>query len=110
MIDGSCIPRGMTVFAVPLLLHRRADFFADPDSFEPDRWLGPEPPPFAYVPFGAGARRCIGEEFAMREAAIVLQTLTSRFGFDLVPGERAEIAPLVTLRPAGPVRLIARRL
>lgn len=110
LIDGSRIPRGTTVFAAPLLLHRRADFFADPDSFEPDRWLGAEPPPFTYVPFGAGARRCIGEDFAMREAAIVLQTLTARFRFELVPGARAEIAPLVTLRPAGPVMLFARRL
>ena len=105
--DGSRIPSGTTVFASPLLLHRRADLFAEPDRFDPDRWLGPEPPPFAYVPFGGGARRCIGEEFALHETAIVLQALLRRYRFERAPG-RVEIAPLVTLRPAGPVRVIAR--
>lgn len=106
--DGSAIARGTTVFAAPLLLHRRPDLFTDPERFDPDRWLGPEPAPFAYVPFGGGARRCIGEEFALRETAIVLQSLLQRYGFDLVPGSRVEIAPLVTLRPAGPVMVTAR--
>ncbi len=106
--DGSLIPSGTTVFASPLLLHRRADLFADPNRFDPERWLGPEPPPFAYVPFGGGARRCIGEEFALHETAIVLQALLQRYRFEIAPGARVEIAPLVTLRPAGPVRVIAR--
>jgi len=106
--DGSLIPSGTTVFASPLLLHRRADLFADPNRFDPERWLGPEPPPFAYVPFGGGARRCIGEEFALHETAIVLQALLQRYRFETAPGARVETAPLVTLRPAGPVRVIAR--
>ena len=101
--DGSLILRGTTVFLAPLILHRRADFFPDPNAFDPHRWLGPEPPPFAYVPFGGGARRCIGEEFAMREAAIVLAELLRRYRFEMEPGARVEVAPLVTLRPAGPV-------
>jgi cytochrome P450 len=103
--DGSFIPRGTTVFAAPLVLHRRADYFTDPERFDPDRWSDWEPVPFAYVPFGAGARRCIGEEFALREAAIVLQTILQRFRFGLAPGTRVKIAPLVTLRPEGPVML-----
>ncbi|HEX3459220.1 MAG TPA: cytochrome P450 [Candidatus Baltobacteraceae bacterium] len=106
--DGSPIPSGTTVFSSPLLLHRRADLFAEPDRFDPDRWLGPEPPPFAYVPFGGGARRCIGEEFALAETAIVLQALLQRYRFERAPEGRVEVAPLVTLRPAGPVRVIAR--
>ncbi|MBV8067243.1 MAG: cytochrome P450 [Candidatus Eremiobacteraeota bacterium] len=105
LAGGGFIPRGTTVFAAPLMLHRRPDLFSDPDEFDPDRWLGPEPPPFAYVPFGGGARRCIGDEFALREASIVLQALVSRFRFELAPGARVEIAPLVTLRPAGPVMM-----
>jgi cytochrome P450 len=107
MIDGSFIPAGTTVFASPLLLHRRPEFFTNPDAFDPDRWLGPEPPPFAYVPFGGGARRCIGEEFALREATIVLEVLVRRFRFDLASGQRVALAPLVTLRPAGPVTMRA---
>jgi cytochrome P450 len=105
MGDGSFIPAGTTVFAAPLLLHRRAELFANPDAFDPDRWLGAEPPPFAYVPFGGGARRCIGEEFALRETTIVLETLLRRVRFELDAGARVAVAPLVTLRPAGPVMM-----
>lgn len=105
--DGSAIPAGTTVFAAPLLLHRRAEYFAQPERFDPDRWLGPEPPPFSYVPFGGGARRCIGEDFALRETAIVLSTLLARYRFELPAGGRVEIAPLVTLRPGGPVMMRA---
>ncbi len=103
--DGSFIPATTTIFFAPLILHRRPDYFANPDAFDPQRWLGPDPPPFAYVPFGGGARRCIGEEFAMREASIVLQTLLVRYRFALAPGPAVGIAPLVTLRPSGPVML-----
>lgn len=107
---GTLIPTGMTVFMSPLLLHRRADFFADPDRFDPDRWLGTEPPPFAYIPFGGGARRCIGEDFAWGEAAIVLQALSARYRFALATDASVKMAPLVTLRPASPVmvRVIGR--
>jgi cytochrome P450 len=110
LADGSLIPKGTTVFLAPLILHRRGDVFADPDAFDPDRWLEPDPPPFAYVPFGAGARRCIGEEFAMREAVIVLAELLRRYRFEMESGAHVDIAPLVTLRPAGPVmmRSVAR--
>jgi cytochrome P450 len=105
--DGTWLPAKMTVFLSPLLLHRRADYFPDPDKFDPDRWLGPEPPPFAYVPFGAGSRRCIGEGFARTEGAIVLRQLLQNFSFALAPGPAVRVAPLVTLRPAGPVMLVA---
>lgn len=107
--DGSFIPKGTTVFAAPLLLHRRADIFIDPDRFDPDRWLGPEPAPFSYVPFGGGARRCVGEEFALRETAIVLTTLLRRYEFGLASARPVKTAPLVTLRPAGPVMVTAQR-
>lgn len=108
LVDGTQIPAKTTVFMSPLMLHRRAEYFSDPQRFLPDRWLTAEPPPFAYVPFGGGARRCIGEEFAMREATIVLQELTSRLRFQLESATHVQIAPLVTLRPAGPVMVRAR--
>ena len=108
LADGSFVAAKTTVFASPLLLHRRADLFADPERFDPDRWLGAEPPAFAYVPFGGGARRCIGDEFALREATIVLEVLVSRFHFSTERNARVETAPLVTLRPAGPVMMRAQ--
>ncbi len=105
--DGSHIPAKTTVFMVPLLLHRKPQYFPNPDAFDPDRWLEGEPPPFSYIPFGGGARRCIGDEFALRETTIVLETLLRRYRFALEAGARVETAPLVTLRPAGPVPMRA---
>jgi cytochrome P450 len=108
--DGTRIAAGTTVFMSPLILHRRPEYFTNPERFDPDRWLHDEPAPFSYIPFGAGARRCIGEEFALHEATIVLETLARRYRFALEPGVRVQTAALVTLRPAGPVpmRAIAR--
>ena len=100
---GVTIPARTTVFFAPLLLHRRVEFFAEPERFNPDRWLGADPPPFSYVPFGGGARRCIGEDFAREEIAIVLRALLGRFRFALAADAPIKMAPLVTLRPAGPV-------
>ena len=105
LMDGSRIPANTTVFLAPLILHRRADYFPDPDRFEPDRWLGNDPPPFAYVPFGGGARRCIGEDFAWNEAATVLKVLLRHRRFVMDGDQKVGIAPLVTLRPNGPVRM-----
>jgi cytochrome P450 len=105
--SGARIPAGTTVFMAPLLLHRRPDFFTAPERFDPDRWLGDEPPAFAYIPFGAGARRCIGEEFAWQETVIVLEALLRKRRFALVSEHDPEIAALVTLRPAGPVPMRA---
>lgn len=107
LADGSFIPAKTTVFIAPLALHRRADYFPNPDRFDPDRWLGEEPPPFAYVPFGGGARRCIGEDFAWHEAAIVLTEIARRYRFTRMTNVPVDIAPLVTLRPAGPVMMRA---
>ncbi|HYL27520.1 MAG TPA: cytochrome P450 [Candidatus Nitrosotalea sp.] len=107
LAGGWFIPAGMTIFLAPLILHRRAEYFPNPDRFDPDRWLRAEPPPFAYVPFGGGARKCIGETFAMREAEIVLAQLVRRYRFAAAPGPPVGIAPLVTLRPSGPVMLTA---
>lgn len=103
--DGHVIAAGTTVFFAPLMLHRRPDYFPEPDEFDPDRWLSEAPPPFAYVPFGGGARRCIGEEFALAEIRTVLSALLPRFRFMLERGAVLRTAPLVTLRPAGPVMM-----
>jgi cytochrome P450 len=107
LVDGSFVPAKTTVFAAPLLLHRRPEYFPNAQAFDPDRWLAADPPPFAYVPFGGGARRCIGEEFALREATTALETLARSFRFTLEAGTNVGVAPLVTLRPAGPVMMRA---
>lgn len=103
LADGSFVPAKTTVFISPKMLHVRADLFSDPMRFDPDRWLGVPPPPFAFVPFGGGARRCIGEEFAWMEASIVLLALARRYRFVMDTNVDVPTLPSVTLRPAGPV-------
>lgn len=72
----------------------------------PERWLDPafQPSRFVYFPFSAGPRNCIGEQFALLEATLVLATLVERFKFEDI-GEKVETEPLITLRPKGGLRL-----
>lgn len=92
---------GTTILFSQWVTHRDPRFFDDPDAFRPERWLdGLEDrlPPGAYFPFGAGPRRCIGDGFALLEAATVIATIARRFSFRLLPGYPVIPEPLVTLR------------
>jgi cytochrome P450 len=111
LAGGYVIAPKTTVFVCPLALHRRACFYPDPERFDPDRWLGDDTPPFAYVPFGGGARRCIGEEFAWTEGTLLLATIARRRRFTLESSTPPGLRALVTLRPDGPlaVRALPRR-
>jgi len=110
LAGGYALKTGTTVFACALALHRREAFYPDPLRFNPDRWLDESIPQFAYIPFGGGARRCIGEEFAWTEGTLVLAALAKRFRFTLESDRELELQPLVTLRPKGevPIRLVER--
>jgi cytochrome P450 len=75
------IPRGAVVMMVPWVLHRHRRLWRDPDAFDPTRFLpdAPPPPRFAYLPFGAGPRVCVGAQFALAEATLALAALTRAF-------------------------------
>jgi cytochrome P450 len=111
-IGGHRLPRGTTFFLCPIAVHRDARFFSDPERFDPDRWLGdgPKSPRYAYFPFGAGPRSCIGANFAMLEMTAVLPTLLR--GRRLVPEQDGaiDLLPAVTLRPRHgiPMRIVSR--
>jgi len=109
---GYRVPRGTTVIMSPYALHRRPDYFPDPERFDPDRFT-PERearlPRNAYLPFGAGPRICIGNHFALMEGHLLLATLAQRVRFELVPGQRVAPDPKVTLRPRGDIRMVVRR-
>ena len=64
-MDGHFIPAGTNVMLVNFILHRNPDMFPNPDKFDPDRFLNPKSEklhPYAYVPFSAGPRNCIGQK------------------------------------------------
>jgi len=112
-IEGHRVPKGSTVLVNIYGLHRRPDYFPDPDRFDPDRF---EPerekalPRGAFLPFIDGPRVCIGYHFAMMEAHLLLTHLVNRV--ELVPISDAAVPPLprVTLRPSRAVQMrVAQR-
>ncbi len=108
--DGRTIARGTTVFIAPLVLHHTQALYPQPERFDPDRWLdGARRDPFAYVPFGGGARRCIGEEFAWAEGVAVISKVAGAYRLELVSDREIVPAAMVTLRPRGPVMVRALR-
>ncbi|MBZ5694214.1 MAG: cytochrome P450 [Acidobacteriia bacterium] len=101
-IGGYELRPGSTIIFSQWVMHRDPRFYDDPEAFRPERWLDglqDRLPPGAYFPFGDGPRRCIGQGFALLEAAIVIGTLAQKFRFRLVPGHPVVPEPLVTLRP-----------
>jgi cytochrome P450 len=107
-LDGVRIPRGAHVLVSQYVTHRDPHWFPDPERFDPWRWRGtPEQalPRGAYVPFGGGNRRCLGEHFAWLEARIILLAMTRAFRLE-PPDPRHPLPaarPRATYRPRGPV-------
>ena len=89
--------------------HRDERWFDDPEAFKPDRWdndLARRLPRGAYFPFGDGPRICIGNQFAMMEAVLVLATVVQRYRLALAPGFTLELLPSITLRPRNGVAMV----
>jgi cytochrome P450 len=103
------IPKGSLVMVAPWVLHRHRTLWQEPDAFMPERFL-PENraaiPRFAYLPFGAGPRVCIGQSFSLQEAVVVLAHVTRAARFTLAD-DHAPVMPLhrVTLRPENGLRM-----
>ncbi|HET6896112.1 MAG TPA: cytochrome P450 [Candidatus Baltobacteraceae bacterium] len=108
-VNGWRIRKGATILMSQLVLHRSAEYFDEPERFLPERWLPPPPPlpPFAYFPFGGGARKCLGDQFAWTEARIELAHLARRYTFEVQEPQGVDPDPIITLRPRGPVLMRA---
>jgi cytochrome P450 len=101
-------PKGSILLVCMAVLHRREEFFPEPDRFLPDRWLQSTAPKFAYLPFGGGGRLCIGERYAWMEGVLCLANLAQRYRLDLLPGNQVEPLGLLTLRPKHGLRMRVR--
>ncbi len=103
---GREIKRKDTVMLPIYALHRHHDLWEKPDQFDPERFAdGYRPERYSYLPFGDGPRICIGAQFAMIEAKIILATLISRFKFERIEGRDPKPVMVLTLRPEGGVPL-----
>lgn len=111
-LAGVRIPAGAVVTISPYVLHRRRGLWRDPDAFDPSRFLGEqrnEIDRFAYIPFGAGPRVCVGMAFALQEGVIMLAHLLRAFRFDLVDGHVVMPQQRVTLRPRDGMKMHVKR-
>ena len=117
VLGGRTVQVGTMCLVSPALLHRDLRWWAEPEQFLPDRWLrrvpgkadrfdprSPGQPRGAYLPFGAGPRMCIGEQFAWSEAATMLAELGRRWRLRIHDAPLAAGRSSMTLRPNGPVQ------
>ncbi|MGW4329048.1 cytochrome P450 [Nocardia sp. NPDC004573] len=95
------LPAGTSLVYSPYLLHLRSDLYQHPNRFDPDRWDAPQPPVRrkAFMAFGAGPRRCVGEAFAVTELSLALATIASRWRIRHRVGERVRPAVAMALHP-----------
>jgi cytochrome P450 len=109
---GQRIPAKSLVLIVPWLLHRKQSLWPDPHRFDPERFSPARAaarPRFAYIPFGAGQRICIGAAFAMTEAILIFATIAQRYRLRLNPRHPVEPQGLITLRPRHGLRMSLER-
>ncbi|QBD82166.1 cytochrome P450 [Ktedonosporobacter rubrisoli] len=113
-IEGYNVRRGETVLVAIYAMHRRSDYFPEPEKFDPERFV-PERekqlPRYAYMPFGAGPRICIGNHFALMEGHLLLATLAQRVAFERIDAQAVKPDPSrsVTIRPDRNMQMRVRR-
>ena len=111
-VGGFDIPANAVITLMPYLTHRHPAFWPEPEKFDPERFTAErvaERPRFAYLPFGGGPRQCIGNNFAMTEAILLLATIMQRCRLALLPGHQVALQPLITLRPRGGMPMVVRQ-
>lgn len=106
VINGYRIDGGTSVLLSPLLSHRDPEVWPDPAMFDPSRFLGRAGRPVqgSYLPFGLGARQCIGNAVALVELQAVLAMITQRYRLEILPSSMLRYGDtLISLRPMGDV-------
>jgi cytochrome P450 len=111
VIGGFRIPEGATIYVSLYATHRLPELWPEPDKFDPDRFL-PElcaaRPRFAFIPFAAGHRNCVGGSMAMTELKLAVAQLAQRYVLDVAPGHRVVQAAGTTMYPRYGMKMIVR--
>jgi cytochrome P450 len=108
-LGGFDLPAGATVGACIYLAQRDPDVYPEPHAFRPERWLGVQPDPASWLPFGGGIRRCVGAQFALYEMKIVLATILASCDLELAqPAPARVVRRAITFWPEGGTRIRMR--
>lgn len=110
---GVRIPAGKEVHLSVIHTHRDEQFYDEPQEFKPERWVGSfedKLHDFAYIPFGAGRRTCIGREFSLLESKIVLATIGQQFQLEWEGGNDVELEPQITINSKNGIQLSPNRI
>ena len=110
-INGLCVPKGYTVAIDTLLIHRNINIWERPLEFDPLRFHPSnieKHSPYDYIPFSAGHRNCIGQNFAMNEMKVVIGTIVNRFVLKVDETHKVEMVPKVVLRTANDIKLLIK--
>jgi len=107
-IQGHAIEPGTVITIAPWLLHRHRDYWHAPEAFDHTRFLPGATPParYTYMPFGAGPRICVGAQFALTEATLVLARLLKKFTISICGSGAVIPRAIVTTQPDRPVRFV----
>ena len=111
-MGGQALNVGNTVIMSQWVMHHDPRWFADPETFRPERWQNDFVkilPRYAYFPFGGGPRVCIGNTFALMESVLVLATILQKWRLELVPDQNIALQTAVTLRPKYGIQMRVQR-
>ncbi|MCT2583751.1 cytochrome P450 [Actinophytocola gossypii] len=111
-VGGYRVPAGADVLICPYTLHRHPSFWDRPDEFDPDRFDPDRPsarPRYAFLPFGAGPRFCVGNHLGLMEATFVLALLSRELRLTKVPGHDVVAEPMLSLRMRGELPMTVRK-
>jgi cytochrome P450 len=104
------IPKGTLVVSLACETHMLADVYPEPARFDPDRFLGKKPDPYAWYPFGGGPRRCLGVAFALYEAKVVVATILARHAMRLTTTQPPRTAVRgITFAPHGGTEVVVAK-
>jgi cytochrome P450 len=110
-LGGYRLPKDAIMQISIFAMHRSTRYWHNPDVFDPERF-SPENeakiPRYAYLPFGGGARVCIGNQFAIMEAKLLLVTIMQQYELDLAPNHEVVPQQLLTLRAKHGMKMVIR--
>jgi cytochrome P450 len=108
-IGGYDLPVGTTVAPCIYLAQRNPEVYPEPEEFRPERFVGVQPDPYSWLPFGGGVRRCVGAAFAMYEMKLVLGAILAAYDLDLAQAPARITRRAITFWPEHGTRISVRR-